>query len=350
MSTQILSAKPHAVRPGPPPAPPVWKRALRDAVRDPEELGRLLELPAEWAEQAAAAAEGFPLLVPRGYVARMRKGDPADPLLRQVLPLVEETRSEPGFVADPVGDEAAEVLPGLLHKYAGRVLLVTTGACAVHCRYCFRRHFPYEQSPKGVAAWVPALEHIAGDDSIKEVILSGGDPLTLVDETLAELANVIAAIPHVNRLRVHTRLPIMLPERVNDQLLGWLTGTRLQPIMVIHANHANEIDAPVAAAIRRLATAGVTLLNQAVLLRGVNDTTDAQAALCERLVDTGVTPYYLHQLDRVAGAAHFEAPVDLGRRIIAELASRLPGYAVPRYVQEIAGEPNKTEIGGSKTE
>lgn len=340
MSTPILAAQPQTVRPAPTP----WKRALAEAVRDPAELCRLLELPEQVAKQAFAAVEDFPLLVPRGYVERMRKGDPTDPLLRQVLPLAEETQSVAHFVADPVGDEAAEVLPGLLHKYPGRVLLVTTGACAVHCRYCFRRHFNYQQSPKGVAAWAPAVEFIAGDDSITEVILSGGDPLTLVDEALDQLVNRLAAIPHLRRLRVHTRLPIMIPERVNDALLAWLTGTRLQPIVVLHANHANEIDESVAAANRRLANAGVMLLNQAVLLRGVNDTTGAQAALGERLVEIGVTPYYLHQLDRVAGAAHFDVPIDTGRRIIAELPSRLPGYAVPRYVQEIAGEQSKLEI------
>lgn len=341
----ILSAQPPAVRP----IPPLWKRAvwkqhLREAIRDPEELCRVLELPREWAKTASDAAAEFPLLVPRGYVARMRKGDPADPLLRQILPLEAEAAPTPGFTADPVGDAAAERTPGLLHKYQGRVLLVTTGACAVHCRYCFRRHFPYETSPKGAAAWDEALAHIAADRSIHEVILSGGDPLTLVDETLAALADRIAAIPHVRRLRVHTRLPIMIPERVDDRLLAWLAGSRLTPIMVLHANHANELDETVAAACHRLAFEGVLLLNQTVLLRGVNDSADALAELSERLAELRVTPYYLHQLDRVAGAAHFEVPVEEGQQIVAELQSRLPGYLVPRYVQEIAGATSKTTL------
>ncbi len=321
-----------------------WKQALRDAIRDPAELCQLLELPVDWAERAAAAAGDFPLMVPRGYVARMRKRDVADPLLRQVLPLADEQVVSSGFATDPVGDASAEQSPGLLQKYSGRALLVTTGACAVHCRYCFRRHFPYELAPRSVRAWQPALEQIAADSSIHEVILSGGDPLTLVDETLAELAARLEAIPHVRRLRVHTRLPIVLPERVTDLLLAWLTGSRLTPIMVVHANHANELDTTVAAAIGQLRAAGLLLLNQTVLLRGVNDSADALADLSERLIELGVTPYYLHQLDRVAGAAHFEVPVAKGKQIVAQLQSRLPGYAVPRYVQEIAGQPSKTII------
>jgi len=311
-------------------------------VRDSAELCQLLRLPEAWATQAERASRQFPLFVPRGYVARMAEGDPADPLLRQVLPLDAEVRDAAGFTADPVDDASAEQLPGLLHKYQGRVLLVTTGACAIHCRYCFRRHFPYSTAPQGIEAWTDALEQIAADPTIHEVILSGGDPLTLVDSTLAELAGLIGSIPHVRRLRLHTRLPIMIPQRVNDEMLTWLTGGRLTPIVVLHANHANELDPSVAAAAGRLSAAGVLLLDQAVLLRGVNDTVKAQADLWERLVDLGVAPYYLHQLDRVAGAAHFEVPEAEGRGIVAQLRKRLPGYAVPRYVREIAGEPSKT--------
>jgi EF-P beta-lysylation protein EpmB len=231
-----------------------------------------------------------------------------------------------------------------LHKYQGRVLIVTTGACAVHCRYCFRRHFPYENGPKSLADWTAAFAHIESDASIHEVILSGGDPLTLVDATLVHLAERIAAIPHVRRLRVHTRLPIMIPERVTPGLIDWLTGTRLAPVVVVHANHPAELVGPAAAAVRRIVQRGVPTLNQAVLLRGVNDSTDTLAALSERLIDLGAMPYYLHQLDRVAGAAHFEVPVSEGLRIVNELQRRLPGYAVPRYVREVAGEPYKIEL------
>ena len=278
----------------------------------------------------------------------MRPGDPADPLLRQVLPLDAEAEDHPGFSRDPVADGQASLLPGLLHKYEGRVLIVTTGACAVHCRYCFRHHFPYEQSPRTPAEWRGALQQIAADAEIREVILSGGDPLMLIDASLARLAKSLAEIPHVRRLRVHTRLPIMIPERVTDELLDWLTGTRLSPVMVIHANHAAELQGDAAAAVRRIVSAGVPTLNQAVLLRSVNDSVEVLAELSERLVDLGVIPYYLHQLDRVAGAAHFEVPVDEGLRIVEELRRTLPGYAVPRYVREVAGEPYKVALDNAE--
>lgn len=338
-----LASHSDLVRPDPPKRPSAdWRAELRHAVRDPHELCRLLKLPKACAEQASEAAQAFGLLAPRSYVARMRPGDPGDPLLRQVLPLEAETATTPGFSADPVGDDAASLSPGLLQKYHGRALLVTTGACAVHCRYCFRRHYPYSAAPTGLAAWEEPLAAIAADPTIHEVILSGGDPLTLVDATLAQLAARIAEIPHVARLRIHTRLPIMIPSRVTDELLDWLTGTRLTPVVVVHANHANELDAAVAAALRKLSEAGVPLLNQAVLLRGVNDSVEAQAELCERLVNLRVIPYYLHQLDRVAGAAHFETPVELGREIAEQLRARLPGYAAPSFVRETAGEHSKT--------
>jgi EF-P beta-lysylation protein EpmB len=321
-----------------------WQAAIKDAVRDPGELCRLLEMPEEFADAARAAARQFPLFVPRGYLARMRPGDVNDPLLRQVLPVADETADVPGFTVDPVDDAAAIRQSGLLHKYHGRVLLVTTGTCAVHCRYCFRRHFPYEESPRSLADWQPALDEIAADQSVHEVILSGGDPLTLVDRALGELIVALAAIPDLKRLRIHTRLPIVIPERVTDGLVEILRGTHLTPIVVVHANHAQELDASVAAALARLSDAGVVLLNQAVLLGGVNDTFEAQATLCERLINLRVLPYYLHQLDRVAGAAHFDVPVEVGRQIVEQLRARLPGYAVPRYVQEVAGAGSKVEL------
>jgi L-lysine 2,3-aminomutase len=339
----ILSASPAVVRPRlAVPRYASWQEAMKDAVRDAGELCRILELPPECAAAAGAAVRAFPLFVPRGYVARMRLGDPDDPLLRQVLPVPEELVDVAAFVPDPVNDAAARLQPGLLQKYHGRVLLIATGTCAVHCRYCFRRSFPYNESPRSLEAWRPAIEQIAGDDSIHEVILSGGDPLTLVDSMLAAFIEELAAISHLRRLRIHTRLPIVIPERVTDALIQLLTNSRLTPIVVVHANHAQELDADVAGALAKLADAGIVLLNQAVLLAGVNDLLEAQAALCERLVDLRVIPYYLHQLDRVAGAAHFEVDVGSGRQIIAQLRERLPGYAVPRYVTEIAGEASKT--------
>lgn len=325
-------------------ATPEWPQALRDAVRDPAELCQLLQLPAEWATRAEGATRLFPLRVPRGYVRRMKAGDPHDPLLRQVLPLDAELTSPQGFTADPLEEAGVQAAPGLLHKYHGRALLVTTGACAVHCRYCFRRHYPYDEGPHGLTAWQPALDYLAADASIEEVLLSGGDPLSLVDSRLAQLAHKLAEIPHLRRLRVHTRWPIVIPERVDDYLLGWLCGTRLTPVMVVHANHARELDGTVAAAMGRLREAGVTLLNQAVLLRGVNDHVETLVDLSQRLLAIGVLPYYLHQLDRVQGAAHFEVAEETGLEIMAELRRRLPGYLVPKYVRETPGAAHKVEL------
>lgn len=319
-----------------------WQDAMKDAVRDADELCRLLNLPEEFSLAAKEASRQFRLFAPRGFVARMRPGDQADPLLRQVLPVADEMTDVPGFTIDPVHDRAAERLPGLLQKYPGRVLLIASGTCAVHCRYCFRRHFPYEETPRSLADWQPALDEIAADESVHEVILSGGDPLTLVDASLSELIDALANVPHLRQLRIHTRFPIVIPERVTTELIGMLSSCRLAPIMVLHVNHANELDEQVAAALGKLSDAGMVLLNQAVLLAGVNDSVEAQADLCERLVNLRVLPYYLHQLDRVAGAAHFEVPVATGRRIIRQLRERLPGYAVPRYAAEIPGADSKT--------
>jgi EF-P beta-lysylation protein EpmB len=317
---------------------------MKTAIRDPVELCRVLSLPPEYEPAAVRAAELFPVFVPRRFAAKMKPGDPHDPLLCQVLPLRDELTNAPGFTADPVGDVPATLAAGLIQKYHGRVLLITTGACAVHCRYCFRRHFPYSTTPRSLADWQPALDLIAADSTVEEVLLSGGDPLTLVDGQLAQLAGRLAEVPHVRRLRVHTRLPILIPERVTRKLLAWLRGTRLVPLVVVHANHPAELDAPVAAALGRLVDAGIPVLNQAVLLRGVNDDVEVLAELCRRLVNLRVMPYYLHQLDRVAGAGHFEVPIEQGRRLVARIRELLPGYAVPRYVQEIGGAPAKTVL------
>lgn len=329
-------------------SPPVgsWRKALARAIRDPDALCDRLGLDADTREAARRASARFPLLVTESYLSRIRPGDPDDPLLLQILPRNEEEVPASGFVADPVGDLASRPVEGLLHKYQSRALFVTTGVCAIHCRYCFRRHFPYDETPRGIERWTPALDYLASDPEIDEVILSGGDPLTLTDDWLGRLVDRISAIPHVRRLRIHTRLPIVLPERVDEALLGLLTGGRLTPIMVVHANHANEIDTDCAAALRRLVRAGVPTLNQAVLLRGVNDSAAALETLCRRLVDLGVMPYYLHQLDRVDGAAHFEVPVRDGLAMVEELGARLPGYALPRYVREIPGAPGKLPILG----
>lgn len=323
---------------------PRWQQDLAEAVRDPAELLQMLDLSPDLLAPALRAGRDFPLRVPRSYVARMRKGDPDDPLLRQVLPLAAEDVPSPGFITDPVGDLQAMPRPGLLHKYHGRALLITTGACAVHCRYCFRRHFPYGGANPAAGQWQAALDHIAGDPSLREIILSGGDPLSLSDARLAALAEQLAAIPHVRRLRIHTRLPIVLPSRVNQELTGWLTDSPLQKVLVVHANHAREIDAETAKALRDLKNCDVTLLNQSVLLRGVNDSAETLTNLSETLYEAGVLPYYLHLLDKVQGAAHFDVPEAEARRLLTLLRDRLPGYLVPRLVREIEGEASKRAI------
>ena len=342
MITAAPLALQHAVQV---PAPALrWQQAWRDAVRDPRELRAMLGLGHLGKDLSDAAAMQFPLRVPRGFVARMRHGDPTDPLLRQVLPILDEDRIVPGFALDAVGDGAARRGGGVIHKYNGRALLIATGSCAVHCRYCFRRHYPYAEDTAAAAGWREAVETIRADASIHEVILSGGDPLSLADHKLAELTDALRGIPHLRRLRIHTRLPIVLPERVDAGLLAWLRGLRWPVAIVVHANHANEFDAAVDAAMAALRDAGATLLNQAVLLRGVNDSLEALADLCERGHAAGVLPYYLHQLDRVAGAAHFEVDDAQALALHAGLAARLPGYLVPKLVREVAGAPGKTPL------
>ncbi len=323
---------------------PGWQTALQQAISDPAELLQVLRLDDQWLDAARRAARLFPLRAPRDYVARMRPGDAHDPLLRQVLPLGAEWDQTPGYAHDPVGDLDAMAAPGVLHKYHGRVLLVTTGACAIHCRYCFRRHFPYTTANPAAGQWRGALDYIESDSSIGEVILSGGDPLSLTDARLAALAEQLNTIAHLKRLRVHTRLPVVIPERITSDLLAWLSGGRLQAVMVIHANHAQELDDRVAAALARLRDAGVTLLNQSVLLRGVNDSVEVLAALSERLFALGVLPYYLHLLDRVQGAAHFDVPESEAAALMSGLNACLPGFLVPKLVREIFGASGKSLI------
>jgi len=321
-----------------------WRRQWRESIRDPRELLAALGLEAQAGRISDAAAKAFPVRVPRAFLARMRHGDAADPLLRQVLPLLEEEALAPGFSFDAVGDFEARAGAGLLHKYAGRALLVTTGSCAVNCRYCFRRHFPYGEQNAGADRWQAAIAYLRADPSITEVLLSGGDPLSLSNERLRELGEALRTVPQLRRLRLHTRLPVVLPDRVDATLLEWVGSLPWPVTVVLHANHANEFDAGVDAACARLRAAGATLLNQAVLLRGVNDSVEALVSLCERGFEAGVLPYYLHQLDRVQGAAHFEVPDAQARALHAALAARLPGYLVPRLVRELPGQPGKTPL------
>ena len=321
-----------------------WRELWRDAIRDPRELLELLGLEHLSGRLSDAAAKQFPLRVPRGFATLMRHGDPDDPLLRQVLPIDDEERLVPGFGLDAVGDGPARAATGVIHKYEGRALLVATGSCAVHCRYCFRRHFPYAEETAAANRWQAAIDYLRADPSISELLLSGGDPLSLSTAKLAELTDSLRDLPSLQRLRLHTRLPVVLPERVDDALLDWLRGLPWPVAIVIHANHPAELDARVGGALARLRETGALLLNQSVLLRGVNDDVDVLAALSDRLFEVGVLPYYLHQLDRVAGVAHFEVDDTSARRLHSELQSRLPGYLVPRLVREIAGASGKTPL------
>jgi EF-P beta-lysylation protein EpmB len=327
------------------PASADWQSALADAITRPAELCQGLGLPASVASGSEGADRAFSLLVPRGFVVRMRSGDPDDPLLLQVLPRQEELREHWGFTADPLGEANGCWTPGVLWKYPSRVLIVASGVCAVHCRFCFRRHFPYHTVEQQEGWWEQALQKIASEPSVREVILSGGDPLALEDHLLADFARRLAQIAHVRRLRIHTRLPIVIPQRVTDELCRWLRGTRLTTYIAVHANHPRELDSSVEAAIGRLVEAGVPVLSQSVLLKGVNDRVEVLAELCERLIDFRVIPYYLHQLDPVAGAAHFQVSDDAGRHLISQLRARLPGYAVPRYVREVPGGLGKVVLG-----
>jgi EF-P beta-lysylation protein EpmB len=323
-----------------------WQQQQAAGYRRPLELLAVLGLADELGPQLAGEQmlREFPLRVPRGFVRRMRHGDADDPLLRQVLPLALESVARDGFVDDPVAESPAQRAPGLLQKYAGRALLITTGACAVHCRYCFRRAFPYAGQVDDSARWQSAIDVIATDPSLEELILSGGDPLTLSDGRLADLSARLQPLPHLKRLRIHTRQPIVLPARVDPGFVAWLGSLPWKTTVVLHCNHPNEIDAEVAAACARLRAAGATLLNQSVLLAGVNDDAGVLASLSRRLFDCDVLPYYLHLLDPVRGAAHFDVSETRARGLMTELARTLPGYLLPRLVREIPSRAAKTVI------
>ncbi len=318
-----------------------WQTLLRTAIRSPEELFAFLELSGPQIAALDPATNEFQLLVPRGFAARMRKRDPDDPLLRQVIPLRKEREQVAGFDYDPLR-ELPLTRGGLIRKYAGRALLVTTAACPVHCRYCFRRHFPYSEHTAAREDWRSAVEDLGSATDVSEVILSGGDPLSLSNRRLTELVQKLESIEHVRTLRIHSRFPIVLPERIDSGLLHLLTDSRLETVMVMHCNHAQEIDESTAAALRALRSTGAMLLNQSVLLRGVNDDTAALCSLSRRLLAAGALPYYLHELDPVAGAAHFQVPRQRGFELIEGMRRALPGYLVPRFVREVPEELSKT--------
>ncbi|NAW64338.1 EF-P beta-lysylation protein EpmB [Photobacterium halotolerans] len=320
-----------------------WLEQLADAISDPLELLHRLEIdPAPW-QNGLAARKLFAQRVPRSFVDRMEIGNPHDPLLRQVLPLAEEFEVHEGFSHDPLAEQN-NALPGLLHKYRNRVLLIVKGGCAINCRYCFRRHFPYQDNPGSKRQWQQALDYIAAHPELNEVILSGGDPLMAKDSELRWLVDGIAAIGHIKRLRIHTRLPVVIPARITPELRLLLQQTRLQVVLVTHINHGNEINHELRAALIPLRDAGVTLLNQGVLLRGVNDSVDALVSLSEALFDAGILPYYLHVLDKVQGAAHFMVSDDEARELMAGLIEKVSGYLVPKLTREIGGRASKTPL------
>lgn len=321
-----------------------WQQELARAVNSPETLLRELKLPADLQAGARAGDGLFSIRVPRPYLSRIEVGNPDDPLLRQVLPLADETRPARGFVTDPLEESTHTLQQGLIRKYKSRALLMVTGTCAINCRYCFRRHFPYADNRMSPDARAQALHTLHRSPEINEIIFSGGDPLAINDSRLADWAADLADVPHLRRLRIHSRLPVVIPQRVDHRLLDWLGRSPLQKVMVLHINHPQEIDAPVRAAMARLREAGVTLLNQSVILRGVNDSADTLTHLSEALFEAGIMPYYLHAFDPVDGAAHFDVNDDEARALCRILLKRLPGFLVPRLVREIPGEPSKTPL------
>ncbi|MDD9630894.1 EF-P beta-lysylation protein EpmB [Klebsiella michiganensis] len=321
-----------------------WLTQLADVVTSPDELLHLLNVDADANLLAGRDAKRlFALRVPRAFIARMEPGNPNDPLLRQVLTSQEEFINAPGFSTDPL-EEQHSVVPGLLHKYSNRALLLVKGGCAVNCRYCFRRHFPYAENQGNKRNWQQALEYISAHPQLDEIIFSGGDPLMAKDHELDWLLTQLESIPHIKRLRIHSRLPIVIPARITDTLVARIAASSLQVLLVNHVNHANEIDAAFRAYMKKLRMAGVTLLNQSVLLRGVNDNANTLADLSNALFDAGVMPYYLHVLDKVQGAAHFMVSDEEARAIVRELLTLVSGYLVPKLAREIGGEPSKTPL------
>ncbi len=319
-----------------------WQFILRTAISDPAVLCQRLSLSVDQSEAILQACRDFPLRVPEPYLQRIESRNPQDPLLLQVLPQSAELLEQPGYSGDPLDEQAHNPVPGLIHKYASRVLLISTSLCAVHCRYCFRREFPYQDNRNSRLDWQQALNYIRQHTELNEVILSGGDPLTLPNKQLAWLTEQIASIPHITRLRLHTRLPIVIPQRITPALLHTLTSSRLQSIVVLHSNHPNEIDAAVAHAIQALQSSAITTLNQSVLLAGINDNAATLAALSERLFAAGCLPYYLHALDKVKGSQHFAVHDTTASEIHRQLQALLPGFLVPRLVRENAGQPSKS--------
>jgi EF-P beta-lysylation protein EpmB len=323
-----------------------WQKILQNAIRTKQDLLRALEIEESSLSEACNAPDSFPILAPRPFVERMEKRNPNDPLLRQVLATEAEWTDTLGK-ADPLDEAQFSPVPGLIHKYSSRVLLITAGTCAVNCRYCFRRHADYQASMLTVSRLESVHDYISQNTGISEVILSGGDPLMLSDSKLSLIIGRLESIQHLKRLRIHTRLPIVIPQRITAELCQQLRQSRLRTTVVVHANHAREIDLHVTNAVRQLRSAGVTVLNQAVLLKGVNDNPDSLVDLSETLFEADILPYYLHTFDPVLGAMHFERNLAEVLEIFKQVQARLPGYLLPKLVNERPGEQSKTLLATS---
>lgn len=321
-----------------------WKLSLKQMITSVDQLWELLQLPSEMREKARQVAQVFPLRVTREYAGRIEVGNINDPLLKQILPIDLELNHHTDFTSDPLQEQKQNPVPALLHKYHGRVLIIFSSACAIHCRYCFRREFPYEHHRFTPKQWQPTLDYLSHNSDISEVILSGGDPLMANDETLSSFILALEQIPHIKRLRIHSRLPIVLPSRVSGYLIDQLLSTRLQTILVIHSNHPQEIDESVAAMLKQLRQHSIRVLNQAVLLKGVNDSSVILNQLAEKLFELDVQFYYLHLLDKVSGTSHFDLEESQAKKIFYEMQALLPGYMLPKLVKEISGQPSKTLV------
>lgn len=320
-----------------------WHKMLAESYTHPHRLLADLEIPVDMPGLRPVVSRQFPMKVPAAFVQRMAAGNPDDPLLRQVLPVADELILTKGFARDPLAEMGCAG-KGVIHKYANRVLLPLTGRCAVNCRYCFRRYFPHPKTGSDRLRWQSAIDYVAVRANVSEVILSGGDPLMVEDHQIKWLLDRLARIPTLKRIRIHTRLPVVVPERLTAELANILTRTRLQTILVLHINHGNEINDQLAQSLKPLVRSGVTLLNQGVLLKGVNDAVSILAALSEKLFDAGILPYYLHTLDRVQGAGHFLVPDERARTLMAGLLGQVAGYLVPRLTREISGRDSKIPL------
>lgn len=321
-----------------------WSTELAQAIKTPAELLPLLGLKAEDLPNAALAMQSFRMLVPRPFVQRMTYGNPHDPLLKQVLADDIEMQSTAGYSKDPLNESAHTPQKAIVHKYERRVLVITTGVCAVNCRYCFRRHFPYGDNQLAQKEWDSVIAYLEQHPEVNEVILSGGDPLMLKDSQLAKQIDRLNALPQLKRLRIHSRLPVVIPSRINAELLAWIQLCRLDVVLVLHSNHGNEIDQTLAEKVSLLKQAGVTVLNQGVLLKGVNDTVEAQVELSERLFAAGILPYYMFTFDPIEGGAHFDLSVEHAQTLMGQVAQKLPGYLMPKLAKEIPGQPAKTVL------